>query len=78
MSEALTKAMDGARQIFDDNLGELPRLLAKTAKLRAALGADPSVIAINVVSAWCAEHPLESARIVGAVAMVAVANGGAS
>lgn len=67
MSDPLVgKAMDDAKAIFDEHLGNLPELLAKA--LRVGINTGPSA---GLVAAWCSENPRAAAMIVGAVAMVA-------
>lgn len=67
--------MDEAHAVFNDRLGDLPRLMAKTVRLRHALKAEnPDATPVQIAHVWCAEHPLDAARIVAAVAMVAAAD----
>lgn len=70
-------AMDHAARVLDENLGELPRMLAKLLLLGSGFELGPHA---HVVRAWCDRHPAAAAQIVGAVAFVQAIrlNGGGS
>lgn len=61
-------AMEQAAKIFDENLGDLPALLAKVS--RGGIRTGPSA---PMVAAWVEANPRAAALIVGAVAMVQAA-----
>lgn len=50
-------------KVLEDNLGNLPRMLAKL--LRAGIETGPRA---PMVAAWCRDNPAAAAAIVGAVA----------